>query len=260
VEGNNSWVKLNKDNTLTISTPKVDDADAAPLQTFFPARDYISLLEVLSTVNRYSGFLDEFQHWQQRYHRPKPPQKTFYAGIIGLGCGIGTRKIARISRQISEPELENTVNWYFSPDATQAANDKVLNLMDRMELPNRYRRSQEVLHTSSDGQKFEVKVESLNANHSFKYFGKGKGVSVYSFIDERHLLFSLDSHQCRRAGERLPDCVSAGQRAAGAPRRISALGRLSIARNSIKPRSPFGGLQNLSKLVLLRWVFPETSV
>ena len=180
-------MKPNKDDTLTISTPKVDDADAAPLQTFFPERDYISLLEVISTVNRYSGFLDEFQHWQQRYHRPKPPQKTFYAGIIGLGCGIGTRKIARISRQISEPELENTVNWYFSPDATQAANDKVLNLMDRMELPNRYRRSQEVLHTSSDGQKFEVKVESLNANHPFKYFGKGVG--VYSFIDERHLLF-----------------------------------------------------------------------
>jgi len=71
----------------------------------------------------------------------------------------------------------------------QAANDKVLHLMGRMELPNRYRRSQELLHTSSDGQKFEVKVESLNANHSFKYFGKGKGVSVYSFIDERHLLF-----------------------------------------------------------------------
>jgi hypothetical protein len=69
--------------------------------------------------------------------------------------------------------------------------------MGRMELPNRYRRSQEVLHTSSDGPKFEVKVESLNANHSFKYFGKGKGVSVYSFIDERHLLISLDSHQCR---------------------------------------------------------------
>jgi len=46
-----------------------------------------------------------------------------------------------------------------------------------------------ISHTSSDGQKFEVKVESLKANHSFKYFGKGKGVSVYSFIDERHLLF-----------------------------------------------------------------------
>jgi TnpA family transposase len=95
------------------------------------------------------------------------------------------------------------VNWYFSPEATQAANDKVLHLMDRMELPNRYRRSQEVLHTSSDGQKFEVKVESLNANHSFKYFGKGKGVSVYSFIDERHLLFHwfrLTNHMVGGAG------------------------------------------------------------
>ena len=61
--------------------------------------------------------------------------------------------------------------------------------MDQLELPNVYRRSQDTLHTSSDGQKFAVRVESLNATHSFKYFGHEKGVSVYSFIDERHLLF-----------------------------------------------------------------------
>jgi hypothetical protein len=33
VEGNNSWVKLNKDNTITISTPKVEDADAGGNRT-----------------------------------------------------------------------------------------------------------------------------------------------------------------------------------------------------------------------------------
>jgi TnpA family transposase len=32
-------------------------------------------------------------------------------------------------------------------------------------------------------------VESLNANYSFKYFGKGKGVSVYVFLDQSHKLF-----------------------------------------------------------------------
>ena len=58
-----------------------------------------------------------------------------------------------------------------------------------MELPNLYRRHQEKLHTSSDGQKYGVSVPSLNANYSFKYFGQEKGVSVYSFIGERHLLF-----------------------------------------------------------------------
>jgi TnpA family transposase len=45
------------------------------------------------------------------------------------------------------------------------------------------------LHTSSDGQKFEVRAESLNANHSFKYFGKEQDVSIYIFRDERDLLW-----------------------------------------------------------------------
>jgi len=58
-----------------------------------------------------------------------------------------------------------------------------------LELPNLSRRSPDRLHTSSDGQKFEVRVDSLNANYSYKYFGKGQGVSVYTFRDERDLLW-----------------------------------------------------------------------
>jgi Tn3 transposase DDE domain len=46
-----------------------------------------------------------------------------------------------------------------------------------MSLPNIYRSQSDVLHTSSDRQKFEVAVDSLNANYSFKYLGKDKGVS-----------------------------------------------------------------------------------
>jgi TnpA family transposase len=70
-----------------------------------------------------------------------------------------------------------------------AANSHLVDFIGQMELPNLYRRYQDKLHTSSDGQKYEVSVPSLNANYSFKYFGQNKGVSVYSFIDERHLLF-----------------------------------------------------------------------
>ena len=61
--------------------------------------------------------------------------------------------------------------------------------MSEMDLPEIYRRCAERLHTASDGQKFEVRKESLNANYSFKYFGKGQGVSAYTFIDERQLLW-----------------------------------------------------------------------
>lgn len=108
---------------------------------------------------------------------------------MGLGCAIGTRKMARISSNITERELDRAVNWHMSLDNVRAANDKVVSLMDHMDMPNRYRRSPTALHTSSDGQKFAVRGESLNANFSFKYFGKGQGVSAYTFVDERHLLW-----------------------------------------------------------------------
>jgi TnpA family transposase len=116
-------------------------------------------------------------------------ESTIFAGVIGIGCMIGLRKMMRISHPINEAELEHTVNWHFSVDGLQAANDRVLQLTSRLELPNLSRRSPDRLHTSSDGQKFEVRVDSLNANYSYKYFGKGQGVSVYTFRDERDLLW-----------------------------------------------------------------------
>lgn len=188
-EGKNPHIKFNKKGGFTLSTPKQDESDTEPLQQFFPERHYVPLLEILSTVNRYSHYVDELQHWQQRYHHGRPLERVVYAGVIGLGCTIGIRKMARISHPISEAELEHTVNWYFSLDNLLAANDRVLQLIDRLELPNLSRRSPDRLHTSSDGQKFEVRVDSLNANYSYKYFGKGQGVSVYTFRDERDMLW-----------------------------------------------------------------------
>lgn len=187
-EGKNPHIKL-KQKGFTLSTPKQEESEAEPLQQFFPARDYVPLLEVLSTVNRYSHWRDELQHWQQRFHHGSPTEPTVYAGVIALGCAIGLRKMARISHPISEAALEHTVHWRFSLDNLIAANDRVLQLMDRLELPNLLRRSPERLHTSSDGQKFEVRADSLNANYSYKYFGKGQGVSAYTFRDERDLLW-----------------------------------------------------------------------
>jgi hypothetical protein len=189
LDGTNTFLSFSAPGTFTLKTPKQEDAEADPLPPFFPERQYVSLLEVLATGTRYSGFLDEFQHWQQRYHRPKPSPSTLFAGIIGLGCEIGIRKMAQISHPLNEAELEPAVNWFFSPEGTHAASDRVVQLMDRLELPNRYRRHPGQLHTSSDGQKFEVHVDSLNASYSSKYFGKYHGVSVYTFLDERNLFW-----------------------------------------------------------------------
>lgn len=187
--GDNQLLKMHADGTFHLVTPKEDESESPSLLPFFPERQYVSLVEVLSTVHHATRFLDEFEHWQFKYRRERPPARTFFAGVIGYGCDIGLGKIARVSKHLSESELETTVNWYFSLPNIQAANDRILRVLDRLELPNIYRRDADKLHTSSDGQKFEVAVESLNANYSFKYFGQARGVTVYSFIDERHFLF-----------------------------------------------------------------------
>ncbi len=147
------------------------------------------MLEALATVDTATNLLDEFEHWQIKYQHPKPAKKIFFAGIMSYGCDIGHRKLAQISKQINETELDNTINWYFSLDNIRATNDRVLQYMDRMEEPNIYRNQDDLLHTSSDGQKFGVSVDSLNANYSFKYLGKDKGVSVMSFIDMRQMIW-----------------------------------------------------------------------
>lgn len=189
--GKNTFVSITADNTLKIITPKVEEheVDADTIGALFPQNRFIPLFEVLSTVSNATGFLDCFEHWQTKHNREKPMDKTFFAGIIGYGCNLGIRKIAQISNDINQNELENTVNWYFSDTNLANANNKVLDFIGQLELPKVFNKMQDITHTSSDGQKFSIGVDSLNANYSYKYFGKGKGVSVYSFIDECHRLF-----------------------------------------------------------------------
>lgn len=82
--------------------------------------------------------------------------------------------MAQISVNITENELENTVNWRFLLEYIRTANDRVLTAMKKMELRNIYRKSPEMIHTTIDGQKFEVRTESLNAKRH-KVKGKAKG-------------------------------------------------------------------------------------
>jgi len=186
----NQYSYFDKNNKLRITTPKVDKEEIKESVTdLFTKENYVSLSEILATVNKYSYFLDAFQHYSIKYNKVKPSDKTFFAAIIGYGCNIGKTKIGKISKNINENELENTINWYFTEDNVDAANDKILTLQDKLILPDKLKENKDIIHTSSDGQKYGVHKDSLHANYSFKYFGKGKGVSAYNFIDDRHFLF-----------------------------------------------------------------------
>jgi TnpA family transposase len=185
----NKYARFDARNNLIVTTPAVEKTPTGSVAEFFPKNRLISLHEVLSNVNNVTNFTDSFEHRQIKYNGKKPHEKTFFAGIIGYGCNLGIGKIAKISSDINHNELENTVNWYFSPENLEDANDKILQLSNRIPLTTIYNRKDGLTHTSSDGKKYNISVDSLTARRSYKYFGQDMGITVYTFVDHRNLLF-----------------------------------------------------------------------
>jgi hypothetical protein len=135
LRGENPYVHFHKDGSFHVSTPPAETEASDSVRSLLPGERYISLVEVLATVNRLTQFLDAFTPWQVKYVRARPAEKTFLAGIVGYGCFIGIGKLARISKGMNAAELETTVNGYFTLDNLHAANDRLLSFMTQLELP-----------------------------------------------------------------------------------------------------------------------------
>jgi TnpA family transposase len=187
-EGKNLHVRRLASGKVRVVTPKQDEVDAPAMMEYLPRRHFVPLTEVLGTVNAATSFGENLAHLKPQYGR-QTSRAILFAGIIGLGCGIGLRKMARISRTISEDALDNAATWHLSYDNLLAANDQILAFTNGLDLPEIYRLNEGVTHTASDGQKFEVAEDSLGASHSFKYFGSKQGISIYTFTDAKGLLW-----------------------------------------------------------------------
>lgn len=171
-----------------VKTPKTDDA--LPEISLLPGEASIPLSEILATINQATAFLEAFTHRQPYYRKKRPDRTVFFAAITAFGCNLGLRAMSKAALPITAAQLENTVHGYFALENIERASDQIATFTQGLELPNRCRKDANTLHTASDGQKIKVaSTQTIYATYSFKYFGKEKGVSAYSFIDERCLPF-----------------------------------------------------------------------
>ena len=180
------------DDSYILKTPKLEkneDEEKNPLAKYFPAEEYLSVIDVLNSIDRETDFLSSFQHYAQS--RIKSNHNLLLASILGYGCNLSLLRIGKISKGINENQLDNTKIWYFSEDNTTEANDKIVAYMEKLELVKIVRHHNDINHTSSDGQKYSIasNIDSTNAGYSNKYFGADKGVVAYTFIDESNRLF-----------------------------------------------------------------------
>lgn len=185
----NPYLSIDKQQKVLVRTPATSDEQEEHIATLLGNVNYVSLLQILTDVNQAAHFTEAFEHFSVKHSKTKPSLETFFAGLVAQGCNIGVEKLAHTWKGILENTLKNTVKWYFSLKNLQTVNNEIVAMIQQLSLSSIFVAEKGKHHTASDGRKVVVAVDSLIANYSFKYFGKDKGVSVYTFIDERQSLF-----------------------------------------------------------------------
>ena len=188
--------ELNTDFTSTadsfyLKTPcvvKEDEDDTIGM--YLPHESCLSIIDILGSINHITGFSEHLNHFNPAV-KNKVDSHLLFAAILGYGCNIDVSKMGKISKGINQNQLDTAKIWYFTEENTIEANNRIIEFMNNLHIIKLLKHDQEINHTASDGQKFNMKssIDSMNAGYSFKYFGTAKGVSVYTFIDESHRLF-----------------------------------------------------------------------
>ncbi len=147
---------------------------------FFDGLSQVSIESVLHFANRHSSFLSVFEHVLGRHTQKPAESKSLIACLIAWGTNLGIGRMAHVS-DLSFNQLSTVSENFVRLETLDAANEIVSNHIAKLSIFRHYN-IENVLHSSSDGQKFETTRETINARHSPKYFGLKKGIVSYSLV------------------------------------------------------------------------------
>lgn len=147
---------------------------------FFDALKQIEVGNILHYVNQHCRFIDAFEHILGRYAKQVRDDRILVACLIAWGTNMGLGRMGEIS-DIDYSLLAATSDNFIRLETLKEANDRVSNAIGKLSIFRHYD-IDEVIHSSSDGQKFETRTNTINARYSPKYFGLKKGVVSYTLV------------------------------------------------------------------------------
>ncbi len=156
--------------------PSAEEPVNSPFYSQLPG----GIADLLWFVAANTGFLSSFTHVLDRYVKQEPDSSEFLACIVGMGTNMGLGRMAEVSG-LSHSAMMTTARNYLRLETLQAANDAITNAIAQEPVFHLYD-IQDVIHSSSDGQRMETQINTINARHSSKYFGLQKGVSAYTLV------------------------------------------------------------------------------
>jgi TnpA family transposase len=178
--GENKHIKVTtkgEERHWTLLYPSEEEPTNSP---FFGQLPGIGIVDLLRFVGGETNFLSAFTHVLERYVKQDADPSHILACIIAMGTNLGLWKMAEVSG-LSYSALRTTVRNFLRAETLHAANDIIANATAALAMFHGYDIHGKV-HSSSDGQRIEAQIPTINARHARKYFGLKKGVSGYSLV------------------------------------------------------------------------------
>lgn len=176
LEGKNTYFNIKGKDNWTLNNETQDEEEFV---NFFENFE-VELFDLLMFVNNETNFLNSFEHIAP-INTKKDEDLVRLSGVLmayGTNKGIG-RIVKDLRGLYSWKQLKDTALTRFRPETLQKANELVINKTAKMPIFEHFNVDEMgAIHSSSDGQKFSVSVNTITARYSQKYFGKGKGLSV----------------------------------------------------------------------------------
>ncbi len=147
---------------------------------FFDGLKQVDIGEILNFVARQCHFIKAFNHVLGRYQKQTVDERAMIACLIAWGSNMGMGRMGQVS-DINYQLLASTSDNFLRLETLKEANDLISNAIAKLSIFHHYD-IDSTLHSSSDGQKFEARINTINSRHSPKYFGLKKGVVSYTLV------------------------------------------------------------------------------
>jgi len=178
--GENTAFALKRHGRHTHWTLQYPTGSEAINHPVFESLRQVPIGSLLHFVNQHCAFMDCFEHILGRYTKQAMDERSIRACVVAWGTNMGLGRMGEIS-DIGFDLLRGTSDTFFRLETLTAANDCVSNAIAALPIFEHYNLDG-VVHSSSDGQKFETALPTFNARHSPKYFGLHKGVVAYTLV------------------------------------------------------------------------------
>lgn len=176
--GENADIQVKSRGRWTLPYPR----DSEPVNhPFFDGVQQTDLYTVLCFAHQHCGFMKAFEPVLARYTKQTADERVISACLTAWGTNMGLRRMASIC-DIDYHTLSTTSDDFLRPETLREANDWVTNAIADLPIFHIYDIQAGIVHSSSDGQKFETLIHTLNARHSPKYFGLKKGIVSYTLV------------------------------------------------------------------------------